>query len=516
MSEVSFLARPYEPSKTAIKLHSAHHDVKIIAGPVGGGKTVACCVDLWVRALAQPADRFGKRKSYIMLVRDSLKNLQGTTLRTWEEWIPKEFKVADTKQPIYKKYVVPMPDGTTAEVEVGGFHFSDDSAIASMRSTEFTFAYLNEVQTMDWEAVKYCMSLDRMRYPSKADAKYPDEWVDEDGVLLPKYRTEFTGALLPEYAELLNPAPERGVVMDFNLTSVDHPVYKLCMNPPDGVMYYEQPPALICDKFDDYEEFGGTHDYADFRPHPDAENLHNLTDQNYYRKQVTSKSWAAVKRDLLMVWASVEDGVRVHKEFKRRVHVKSHVEVTRGAETVIGFDTSGMNPAAVIAQVVGGTVYVTDTLFHPDTSLTEFNDTMLMPLLRNRYYDCNIRVYCDPSGPRGGINNLKPYAQLQAQGLNAQIAPTNAIDQRIAAVAKMLTRVDGFYVGEKEAVLIKGLEQTYIYRRLRQGGGVQTLPDKNCLEGHLCDALQYLALGVTAHYGGKKHIVKPFVKKKFI
>lgn len=489
------LNNPYAPEPTIMRFLESKAPVKLLAGPVGGGKTVGAVMDLYFRALSVPADKDGLRKSRIMIARATCKQAESTAMRTWMDWIPKTFLVTERhgNSPMLS-YDIPLPNGERALIEVIVLGLDPHEAITKLKSQEFTFGYINECNEVAWTVVQYVMSLDRFgRFPSKKDAKLPVEWVDENGLLLPKYGDARTGLVHKEWLEEIQVCPNRGIVLDFNLTDTEHPLYKLCMNPPEGVEYFAQPPAMVCDNFARVEEYA---DPPILRIHPDAENIHNLS-ADYYQFQLKNKPWTFFKRDVLMIWSGVEEGVRVHKEFRRAIHVKPDVEVVRGADTVVGFDTSGYNPAAVIGQIVNGTVYITDTLYEPDTSLSEFVDNMLMPLLQKKYYDCHIHAVCDPSGNRG-VNDLKPYALLQSKGVRASIAPTNNIDDRIAAVARLFTRVDGCIIGAKELMLTKGLESTYIFRKLKSGG-LRPTPDKNCLEGHLCDALQYLALHVAVH-----------------
>lgn len=493
----NLLNNPYAPSPTILRFLESTAPVKVLAGPVGGGKTVGSVIDLYLRALNVPADKDGLRKARIMIARATCKQATETALRSWMDWIPKTFLVSERygNSPMLV-YDIPLPNNERALIEVVVLGLDPHEAIAKLKSQEFTFGYINECNEVAWHVVQYVMSLDRFgRYPSKKDIKLPLDWVDENGLLLPKYGDARTGIVAPEWMEQLHACPNRGVVLDFNLTDTEHPLYKLCTAPPEGVEVFTQPPAMRCLNIQQVDEYD---DKPILEMHPDAENVTYVPGgEDYYKFQLTAKPWPFFKRDVLMIWTGVEEGVRVHKEFRRAVHVKTDVEVVRGADTVIGFDTSGYNPAAVIGQIINGMVCVTDTLYEPDTSLSEFIDNMLLPLIQKKYYDCHVHASCDPSGNRG-VNDLKPYALLQSKGIRASIAPTNNIDDRIAAVAKLFTRVDGCIIGSKEFMLIKGLESTYIFKKMK-GGGLRPTPDKNCLEGHLCDALQYLALHVAVH-----------------
>lgn len=507
--EVSLLKGTYEPTPTHTRFLRSRKMIKILAGPVGGGKTTVASIDLYLRALRQPANRFGVRESKIMIARAEAVTAFKTTMKTWAQWIPAEFCIRQKNSPPYELgYEIPLPDGTKVSMSVEFLGLDPIDGLAKLKSTEYTMMYLNEADQIPWNVLLECLSGSRLRFPSKKDAKYPDEWLDDEEKLKPEYVDE-NGFLLDEYSEQINVAPERGVIIDFNLTGKDHDIYKLVNNLPDNAEYFEQPAAMICENFDQVER-------GEEQPilvmNPLAENVRNLA-HGYYPDQAKTKSWTQIKRDILMVWANIEDGVRVHPEFKRINHVRKTVDIVEGAFTLIGFDTSGYNPAAVIGQVIGGTYYVTDTLYEPDTSLTTFIDTMLMPLISQKYQGCEIRVSCDPSGPRG-VNDLKPFMVLREKGLDADIAPTNDIAQRIQAVAKLHKRQDGVFIGTKETLLIEGLETSYIFKRNKNGGGLKPTPDKMCPAGHLCDAYQYAAVSMAAHEVRSRRKPKPNQQKR--
>ena len=493
MAEVSLLKAPYAPSLTHEAFLKSRKKVKLLAGPVGGGKTTVACVDLWTRALRMPPDKHGRRMSKILMARSTATKAAQTTLRTWMDWIPSDFLVAQKLSPPYNlRYEAPLPDGTTFHLTVEVDGLDPINGLSKLKSSEYTFIYFNEADQGCKEVIEAILSCSRLRYPKVADAKLPKAWTNENGALLPEYMDE-NGFLLPEYERQVNVAPESGVILDFNLTHKEHFIYEKVHSLDDeNEQYFEQPAAMLCLNFDEVESKGAK---PELILNPMAENLTKLP-EGYYENQAKKLSWSQVKRDILMEWSSVEDGVRVHPEFKRAVHVSKTLEVVEGAYTIVGFDTSGYNPAAVIGQVVGGSIFITDTLYEPDTSLNEFISSMLLPLLNRRYKQCPIYAVCDPSGQRG-INDLKPYMLLQSFGVDAGIAPTNSIDDRIAAVAKLHTRVDGVRIGEKERLLIEGLESSYVFEKLKNGVGYRAVPDKKCVAGHLCDAYQYLALQVT-------------------
>ncbi len=61
-----------------------------IRGPVGSGKSVACCVEVFRRALMQNKGPDGIRKSRWAIIRNTNPQLRTTTIKTWLDWFPED------------------------------------------------------------------------------------------------------------------------------------------------------------------------------------------------------------------------------------------------------------------------------------------------------------------------------------------------------------------------------------------------------------------------------------------
>ena len=59
-----------------------------LRGPVGSGKSVACCVEIFRRCLSQQKGKDGKRKSRWAVIRNTNPQLKTTTIKTWIDWFP--------------------------------------------------------------------------------------------------------------------------------------------------------------------------------------------------------------------------------------------------------------------------------------------------------------------------------------------------------------------------------------------------------------------------------------------
>ena len=61
-----------------------------LRGPVGSGKSVSCCVEIFRRALQQEKAPDGKRYSRWAVIRNTNPQLKTTTIKTWLDWFPEE------------------------------------------------------------------------------------------------------------------------------------------------------------------------------------------------------------------------------------------------------------------------------------------------------------------------------------------------------------------------------------------------------------------------------------------
>ena len=59
-----------------------------IRGPVGSGKSVCCCIEVFRRSLTQQKAPDGIRKSRWAIIRNTNPQLRTTTIKTWLDWFP--------------------------------------------------------------------------------------------------------------------------------------------------------------------------------------------------------------------------------------------------------------------------------------------------------------------------------------------------------------------------------------------------------------------------------------------
>ena len=73
----------YKPDGAVVKAFMKDNTFfRGIRGPVGSGKSVSCCVEIFRRALAQEPNKNGLRRSRWAIIRNTNPQLKTTTIKT--------------------------------------------------------------------------------------------------------------------------------------------------------------------------------------------------------------------------------------------------------------------------------------------------------------------------------------------------------------------------------------------------------------------------------------------------
>lgn len=133
--EVNYTAAP-----TLSRFHRDDSFVRALMGPFGSGKSVACVMDILMRANAQVPGKDGIRRSRWAAVRNSYRELKDTTLVTFNQWVPhqlREWRASDMA------VTVRWP-GVECEVLFRALDSIED--VGKLLSLELTGAWLNEAR----------------------------------------------------------------------------------------------------------------------------------------------------------------------------------------------------------------------------------------------------------------------------------------------------------------------------------------------------------------------------------
>jgi hypothetical protein len=434
----------YKASNTLRKFHRSDAFVRLVVGPIGSGKSVACVIEILRRACKQTPNSEKVRKSRWLIVRNTYTELKDTTIRTFFDWIPREMGYWNEQNKLFRFRFAPG-DGTIVDLEVLFRALDLPSDVRKLLSLELTGAWLNEARELGKPVLD--MLIGRVgRYPSRREVdRY---W--------------------------------HGVILDTNPCDVDHWIYKS----------FEENKAPTWDIF--HQPSGLS---------PDAENRENLP-ATYYEQMLPGKTAEWIKVYVHGQWGFVADGKPVYPEYNDDIHVADHILTPVPGETIyVGMDF-GLTPAATISQIIDGQRRVIDEVTTERMGALNFGK-VLGKLLRSKYDGYPLEMYGDPAGSSAAqTDEMTPFLILQSQGLFASPAPSNDWDVRREAVASQLTELlmtgePAMLISPACKMLRKGMGGGYKLRRVQISGEERfhEKPDKQSQYSHVCDADQYAVLG---------------------
>ena len=420
--------------------------MRVIMGPVGSGKSVTCCFEVIRRAGEQAPNQQGVRKTRALVVRETARQLQDTTIKTWLDWFPEG--VCGRYMRTTKTYFFKVGD---IECEVMFRALDDADDVANLNSLEVTFGWFNECRDIHPDIVD-AMSKRVGRFPSKKDGgpTWHGMWGDTNPPTMDTWW----------YYQMEKIDPEDGV------TPINN-----------GWAVYKQPSGRG----------------------PLAENVENLP-EGYYDTQGRSEEYIRVYIDGEYGLSSA--GQPVYKYFRPDYHMAdgSLTPIINGVRpVVVGMDL-GLTPAAVLGQLdPRGRALILAEAVSFDMGVQRFVRTVLKPLLFERFSGAPILVVCDPAGiQRAQTDERSAVDIIKAEGLRVIPAKTNNVSARLSAVDDFLMRQSD---GESAFLVDPGCTQL----KAAMMGGYRFHPKNGNIEknkhSHVAEALQYLMLHIGSAGG---------------
>ena len=460
----------YKPEGDTLKKFMKSDDFfRGLRGPVGSGKSVACCIEIFRRCLLQQKNAEGKRKSRWAVIRNTNPQLRTTTIKTWLDWFPEDtWGNFAWSVPYTHRILVGELD-----VEVIFLALDRPEDVKKLLSLELTGVWVNEAREIPKSIIDAC-TMRVGRFPSMRDGG----------------------------------ASWYGVIADTNAPEEDHwwPIMAadvhvpdhisrdeaLMLIKPDNWSFYTQPPALLENKGKD----GFITGYED---NMKSENKKNLTPK-YYNNIIRGKTKGWIDVYVLNKLGSIEEGKPVYHSFKEELHItKNKIDLIPGQPIWIGVDF-GLTPAAVFGQrTTTGKWNIINELVCFEMGVIRFSE-LLRGEIAKLYKGYEIMIYGDPAGDfRSQTDERTPFQIMRNCGLKAIPAPSNYVALRIEAVDSTLSRLvdgsPGFNMSTDCINLKKGFNGGYHYRRLQVSGDrYDEKPLKNRYS-HVHDALQYLMMG---------------------
>lgn len=439
----------YSPAGAVLcKFHASEAFVRGIRGPIGSGKSTACCIEILARSAEQKPGPDGIRHTRWAVIRNSYGELRSTTLKTWSDWCPTLFGRFSMEQPITHH----IRDGEI-DMEVLFIALDRDEDIRKLLSLELTGAWINEAREIP-KSIVDTLTGRVGRFPAMKDGGCT--W--------------------------------SGILLDTNPPDQESWWYKVAEDTkPEGWEFFGQPSALSAQ----------------------AENLPNLQ-PNYYQRVASGKDDDWVRVYVHGDYGFVMDGKPVYPMFRDGVHIaKEAIKPVQGLPLYLGADF-GLTPAAIVGQRLSdGRWLIIDEMTSTDTGVLRFADLLRSYVLLT-YPGYEARGWADPAGAMRSQTDERTCLQLMNANTPWQwnSAPGNDLTIRLEAVRGALNRLvdgkPGILISPKCAVLRRGFNGGYHFKAVRTGGNQQyhDTPAKNEFS-HPHDALQYLLSGA-----GEARVIK--------
>jgi hypothetical protein len=434
---------------------------RLIAGPVGSGKTTAAVIEILRRATQQKPGADGLRHTRFAIVRQTLRQLKDTVLKDCNNWLKGlgHWKVSDSA------FYLNFDDVRAELIFIPLENEEDQSRLLSM---QLTGAWLSECIEMDISVLAPLTG--RLgRYPSGGDG-------------------------VPTW---------HGWIADTNFPTEMTPWHQFLENPPPDVQIFKQPSGLA-EEAENLDWLLQT-DKSLLLPlgHPDR----RAQGRKYYERFIDlyghDSDW--VRRYVKAEYGDDPSGAAVFKNtFKSNFHIVPDTQLIPGYPLLVGQDF-GRNPWSLICQMDHmGRLIVHQEVPGTNVGLEKHVNQSLRPILfSNKYMGFKMCMVGDPSGAaKGNVSEESCFDALQRLGLPAFPAPTNDIEPRLRAVEALLSRQTNggpalMISAAGCPMLCRAMSGGYRFTKMKTGS-LKTVPDKNDREGfsHVCDDLQYVALVV--------------------
>lgn len=468
--------------------------VRVLAGPIGGGKSVCCAHELMRWACDQAPNDAGVRKTRFLVVRNTADQLKSTTKKTIDDWFPPgvygDYKVTDKTS----YYQLRLGDGTTVQSEWMFVALDNPDDIRKALSLEATGLWGNECRELHPEVV--------------------------DGLLMRVNR----------FPSMKDGGPTRaGAIFDTNMPGDETWWQEKMDAPPKNWSTHVQPEAVL--PLDEWiEKYGEdppeaavatSADGVKYAVDPAHDNYDNLA-KDYYPNTLEGKTEDFINVYLRCRYGRSLGGLPVYdKTFKVQRHVASTPLTPVRSETYplcIGLDF-GRTPAAVIGQLSpSGRVSVFSEVVGENMGIQTFVRTLLKPHLFEKYPGIPVFLAPDPAGwQKTQVGEVSPADILVQEGFKLVKPRTNKPDLRIEAVDTLLTQSSDaaprLQIAPECRTLIRGFKGGYKWKTNKQGDLTQDREPLKNVYSHVHDAMQYFACVVDGGHMGVRSSARKAPKR---
>jgi len=449
----------YHAPKTVSEFMQSDAFFRLIAGPVGSGKTTGCIFELMRRSLQQFPAPDGYRYTRWAVLRQTLGQLKHTVLKDISHWF---------------------------------------SGIAHWKVSESTIHFNFGDVRSEWILLPLEEPEDRRRLLSmNLTGAFISECIEIDYELMSDVAGRCGRFPLPTDGG----ASFAGIIADTNMPSEGTAWHGAMVDPPTDMRVFIQPGGM----------------------EPNAENLNYLLQtpltyklpidhpdriaqgKLYYERLARSNNENWVKRYVHAQFGPDPSGTAVFAgSYRPSFHAVDNLEPVSNMPLYIGQDF-GRDPWAVICQMdYRGRLLVLEEIASVDMGLIRHCREHLRPrLMHPRYAQLPAVIIGDPSGvAKSQYDEVNAFDILKNERFPAVPAGTNDPDTRLRSVESLLLQQrDGgpaiIFDKKRCPKLVAGMAGMYRYSKTPLDIS-RPLPDKNAWS-HVADALQYACLGTQGN-----------------
>lgn len=433
---------------------------RLIAGPVGSGKTTGCIFELMRRSLMQTTSlQDGLRYTRFAILRQTLQQLKQTVLKDISHWFSgiAHWKVSEST--IYFNFGDVRSEWILLPLEEP----EDRRRLLSMN---LTGAMVSECIEIDF---------DLMADVTGRCGRYP---LPSDGG-----------------------ATWNGIIADTNMPPEGTPWHGAMIAPPKNWEVFIQPGGM----------------------EPNAENLNWLLQnaqtlnlpiddparvaqgRTYYQRLLETSNENWIKRYVHAQFGPDPSGTAVYSgSFRHSFHAVDNLDVAPNTPLYVGQDF-GRDPWSVLMQVDWrGRLLVLEEVKAVDIGLTTHIRNNLRPVLqKERYRGLPVVVIGDPAGvAKSQYDELNAFDIFKREGIPAVPAGTNDLDTRLRNVEYyLLQQRDGgpamIFDKSRCPTTVQGMGGMYRYGKTTLDVS-KPAPDKNAWS-HPCEAVQYGTMGTRGN-----------------
>lgn len=447
----------YVAPPTVSRFMLDNHQIRLLLGPYGSGKTTGCIMELAKRMLEEHPDTTGVRRTRFVIVRNTAQQLRQTILEDIRKWLLPVMQYKVTDSTVMFDFVHPTQGKIHSEWMLIPLDKPEDQQ--RLLSLNITGGWVSEYREIPISVVE---------------------------ALLGRVG-RFRPLGVPRNAWY-------GIIGESNPPDEDSEWYiKMEVDLPTNWAVFKQPSGMD----------------------PQAENRENLPD-GYYESLIESNTEDWVDVHVHAKYGKSLAGQAVFRtSFKPDLHITFSTLHVNTLQPIMIAQDFGRTPACLFCQLdpMGRLVVFREAISN-GMGIEQFATTVIRPLITQHYAGAKIFVIADPAGrQKSQVGEESPFDALKRLGFRVYAAPTNDLDPRIRAAEQVMLRANGLLIdGINCPLLVQALKSYYRYKRSKQTKELDDKPEKTHPWSDLGDCLQYAALGATGDYAA--HVMNDLTPRR--